>query len=154
MTNQWNWESIPIDNKWWQLIYWYNSETDMKLRKPVLYHQQQYALSMIMYYQYLHCKKLMKTTVIKEMQFAFLVYKCTCRVVLHHVTINNWCGSRKYAYPPQRWSLENPRGRGSQKPNFLRTVPTIVTAHTFCASRDNRVSYRWCSIIQGYFCAV
>ena len=23
----------------------------------------------------------------------------------------------------------------------LRTVPTIVTAHTFCASRDTRVSY-------------
>ena len=24
----------------------------------------------------------------------------------------------------------------------LRTVPTIVIAHTFCASRDTRVSYR------------
>ena len=24
----------------------------------------------------------------------------------------------------------------------LRTVPTIVTAHTFCASRDTRISYR------------
>ena len=92
----------------------------MKLRKPVLYHQQQYALSKIIYDQYLHCKTLMTTTVIKEMQFAFLVYTCTCRVVLHHVKINKWCGSRKYTYPPQRWSLENPRGRGSQKPNFLR----------------------------------
>ena len=92
----------------------------MKLRKLVFYHQQQYALSMIMYYQYLHCKTLMTTNVIKEMQFAFLVYTCKCRVVLHHVTINKWCGSRKYTYPLQRWSLENPRGRGSQKPNFLR----------------------------------
>ena len=27
---------------------------------------------------------------------------------------------------------------------------TIVTAHTFCASRDNRVSYRWYPLIQGY----
>ena len=36
----------------------------------------------------------------------------------------------------------------------LRTVPTIVTAHTFCASRDTRVSYGWCLLIQGYFCAV
>ena len=26
----------------------------------------------------------------------------------------------------------------------LRTVPTYVSAHTFCASRDTRVSYRWC----------
>ena len=26
--------------------------------------------------------------------------------------------------------------------NMLRTVPTIVIAHTFCASRDTRVSYR------------
>ena len=26
--------------------------------------------------------------------------------------------------------------------NFLRTVPTIVIAHTFCASRDTRISYR------------
>ena len=25
---------------------------------------------------------------------------------------------------------------------LLRTVPTIVIAHTFCASRDTRVSYR------------
>ena len=24
----------------------------------------------------------------------------------------------------------------------LRTVPTIVIAHTFCASPDNRISYR------------
>lgn len=92
----------------------------MKLKKPVLYHQQQYALSMILYDQYLHCKIFMTTTVTKEMQFAFLVYTCTCSVVLHHVTINKWCGSRKYTYLPQRWSLENPRGRGSQKPNFLR----------------------------------
>ena len=35
----------------------------------------------------------------------------------------------------------------------LRTVPTFVTVHTFCASRDTRVSYRWCLLIQGYFCA-
>ena len=36
----------------------------------------------------------------------------------------------------------------------LRTVPTIVTAHTFCASRDTQVSYGWCLLIQEYFCAV
>ena len=33
----------------------------------------------------------------------------------------------------------------------LRTVPTIVTAHTFCTSRDTRVSYGWCLLFQGYF---
>ena len=26
---------------------------------------------------------------------------------------------------------------------LLRTVPTIVIAHTFCASRDARISYGW-----------
>ena len=36
----------------------------------------------------------------------------------------------------------------------LRTVPTIVSAHTFCASRDTRLSYGWCLLIQEYFCAV
>ena len=36
----------------------------------------------------------------------------------------------------------------------LRTVPTIVTAHAFCASQDTRVSYGLCLLIQGYFCAV
>ena len=36
----------------------------------------------------------------------------------------------------------------------LRTVPTIVIAHTFCASRDTRISYRRCLLIQEYFCAV
>ena len=38
--------------------------------------------------------------------------------------------------------------------NRLRTVPTIVTAHAFCAFRDTRVSYGWCLLIPGYFCAV
>ena len=38
--------------------------------------------------------------------------------------------------------------------NSKLTVPTIVTAHTFCASRDTRVSYGWCLLIQGYFYAV
>ena len=31
----------------------------------------------------------------------------------------------------------------------LRTVPTIVIAHTFCASPDTRISYRHCLLIQG-----
>ena len=33
----------------------------------------------------------------------------------------------------------------------LRTVPTFVTAHTFCASQDTRISYGWCLLIKGYF---
>ena len=37
--------------------------------------------------------------------------------------------------------------------DVLRTVPIIVIAHTFCASRDTRISYRGCLLIQGYFCA-
>ena len=37
---------------------------------------------------------------------------------------------------------------------YLRTVPTIVIAHTFCASPDTRISYRQCLLIQGYFCVV
>ena len=38
--------------------------------------------------------------------------------------------------------------------NYLRTVPTIVIAHTVCASRGTRISYGWCLLTQGYFCAV
>ena len=38
--------------------------------------------------------------------------------------------------------------------SHLRTVPTIVIAHTFCASPDTRISYRQYLLIQGYFCAV
>ena len=41
-----------------------------------------------------------------------------------------------------------------EKQHQLRTVPTFVTAHAFCASRDTQVSYGWCLLIQGYFCAV
>ena len=37
---------------------------------------------------------------------------------------------------------------------LLRSVPTFVTVHTFFASRDTRVSYGWCLLIQRYFCAV
>jgi len=33
---------------------------------------------------------------------------------------------------------------------LLRTVPTIVIAHTFCASPDTRISYRQCLLIQVY----
>ena len=33
-------------------------------------------------------------------------------------------------------------------------VLTIVIAHTFCASRDTRISYGWYLLIQGYFCVV
>jgi len=33
-------------------------------------------------------------------------------------------------------------------------VPPFVTAHTFCASRDIRVSKGICPIIQQYFCTV
>ena len=36
----------------------------------------------------------------------------------------------------------------------VRTVRTIVIAHTFCASRDTQISYCWCLLIQGYFCPV
>ena len=36
----------------------------------------------------------------------------------------------------------------------LRTVPTIVIAHTVCASPDTQISYRPCLLIQGSFCAV
>ena len=36
----------------------------------------------------------------------------------------------------------------------LRTVPTIVTAHTFCATPDTRIAYRQCLLTQGYFCAI
>ena len=35
-----------------------------------------------------------------------------------------------------------------------RTVPTIVTAHRVCASGHTRVSYGWCLLLQGYFCAL
>ena len=41
-----------------------------------------------------------------------------------------------------------------KKNAILRTVHTTVIAHTFCASRDTRISYRQCLLIQGYFCAV
>ena len=37
---------------------------------------------------------------------------------------------------------------------YLRTVPTIVIAHMFCASPETRISYRRCILFQGYFCAV
>ena len=36
----------------------------------------------------------------------------------------------------------------------LKTVPTIVNAHMFCVSRDTRISFGCCLLIQGYFCAV
>ena len=47
--------------------------------------------------------------------------------------------------------LENKKKR---RKNKMRTVSTIVTAHTLCASRDTWVSYGLCLLIQEYFHAV
>ena len=35
--------------------------------------------------------------------------------------------------------------------NILRTLPTFLTAHTFCASRDTGLSCGWCLLIQDIF---
>ena len=40
------------------------------------------------------------------------------------------------------------------KMDTLRTVPTIVIEHTFCASRDTRISYQRCLLTREYLCAV
>ena len=40
--------------------------------------------------------------------------------------------------------------RGAKLLN-LRMVPTFSAAHTFCASRDTRVSNGWWLLVQGYF---
>ena len=37
---------------------------------------------------------------------------------------------------------------------ILRTVSTVVIAHTLCASLDTWISYEWCFLIRGYLCAV
>ena len=56
----------------------------------------------------------------------------------------------KHSKPTEILAIE----AGYRREGFQRTVPTIVTAHTFCASRDARVSYGWCILSQEYFCAV
>ena len=89
----------------------------MKLKNPVLYHQQQYALSMIIYDQYLHCKTLMTTTVIKEMQFAFLVYTCTCRVVLHH---EQMVWFQKIYIPTPKMVIGKSEGEGVSKAKLFK----------------------------------
>ena len=50
------------------------------------------------------------------------------------------------------WLLNNASTLGNFSP--LRTVPTIVIAHTFCASPDTGISCRQCLVIKGYFCAI
>ena len=42
----------------------------------------------------------------------------------------------------------------SKKKRVNDLVPTFVTTHTFCASRDTQVPYGCCLLIQAYFCAV
>ena len=46
------------------------------------------------------------------------------------------------------------RSRSQEKALGSRFEWDGVIAHTFCASRDTRVSYDRCLLIQGYFCAV
>ena len=47
-----------------------------------------------------------------------------------------------------------PAGTASRYNCCLWRRPTIVIAHTFCASPDTRISYRQWLLIQGYFCTV
>ena len=51
-------------------------------------------------------------------------------------------------------SLTGFQPREQRSDQNLRTVPTFVTAHTFCASRDTQVSYGWCLLTEGYFSTV
>ena len=61
---------------------------------------------------------------------------------------------------PRQWRLQYSAGKTTATEHLvlpgsrLRTVPTIVIAHTFCASPDTRNSYRQYLLIQGSFCAV
>ena len=56
----------------------------------------------------------------------------------------------------REWTIDFLKGMlwGLFVQESLRTVPTIVIAHTFCASPDTRISYRRCLLIQEYFCEV
>ena len=75
----------------------------------------------------------------------FLHYEISFFGIFHRFT--NTIATEK----PFRASLS---GMQSRSCDLLRTVPTIVIAHTFCASPDTRISYRRSLLIQGYFCAV
>ena len=57
-----------------------------------------------------------------------------------------------YSIATSRWDFSGPMKQRNEM--NLRTVPTIVIAHTFCASPDTRISFRRCLLKQGYFCAV
>ena len=67
-----------------------------------------------------------------------------CAYVLR---ISEWSADflRKMAANSKKYSAVN---------GYAGKEPTFVTAHTFCASRDTRVSYGRCLLIQGYFCVV
>ena len=69
-----------------------------------------------------------------------------CKSGMHKITFR-----RNYCF--LILSIEFRKQVSFQDPKIhLRTVPTFVTAHTFCASRDTRISYG-CLLTQRYFCA-
>ena len=73
------------------------------------------------------------------------------RTIVSAVNNSIWCHSEERKYWIQS-SLSCTDTLGARKSVRFRTVSTFVTAHTFCASRDTRVSHGWClQIIQGYF---
>ena len=45
-------------------------------------------------------------------------------------------------------------GQGKFEKLQIKDSAYFFTTHTFCASRDTWISYGWCLLIQGYFCAV
>ena len=92
----------------------------MKLRKPVLYHQRQYALSMIIYDQYLHCKTLMTTTVIKEMQFAFLVYYVYLQSGLASCYNKQMVWFQKIYIPTPKMVIGKSEGEGVSKAKLFK----------------------------------
>jgi len=72
--------------------------------------------------------------------------KAPCNVKSWEVSplsaLSSWV-SKSLLFLNHRWLLKT-----------LRTVPTIVIVHAFCASPDTWISYRRWLLIQGYFCMV
>ena len=64
---------------------------------------------------------------------------------------NNKNKKNKTEQQQQQHKSRNYNGHTVITNKSLRTVPTFVTAHTFYASREYRVSLGWCLLIQGYF---
>ena len=144
--------------RFYRIIHCLTSEFHFKFHAKSRYRTNRFAMSAISVFQvkfkgrftrYDFCPMRQWLTTGPRHDLRLLCTSGKCRSILKHVLKRY--DNRKSCLRPVV-SLSHATKIAPCK--SAQRMPTIVIAHTLCPSRDTRISYRQCLLIQGYFCAL